>query len=77
MAKPSALRTPSNGGAERNTPAGRQSSSALTKAIIIAAHGRHYLALADGVLLQCVTRGKKSDIAVGDHVNLLTPKRQA
>jgi ribosome biogenesis GTPase len=28
------------------------------------------MALADGVRLQCVTRGKKSDIAVGDHVHL-------
>lgn len=39
-------------------------------AIIIAAHGRHYLAQADGIKLQCVTRGKKSDVAVGDIVNL-------
>jgi ribosome biogenesis GTPase / thiamine phosphate phosphatase len=37
---------------------------------IIAAHGRHYLALANGEKLQCVTRGKKSDVAVGDIVNL-------
>jgi len=37
---------------------------------IIAAHGRHYLALAGDEKLQCVTRGKKSDIAVGDSVNL-------
>lgn len=68
MAKPSALRTPSNGQTDRTAAAGRD----LTRAIIIAAHGRHYLALslADGARLQCVTRGKKSDIAVGDHVNL-------
>jgi ribosome biogenesis GTPase len=39
-------------------------------AVIIAAHGRHYLAQADGIKLQCVTRGKKSDVAVGDIVNL-------
>jgi ribosome biogenesis GTPase len=39
-------------------------------AVIIAAHGRHYLAQADGTKLQCVTRGKKSDVAVGDIVNL-------
>lgn len=34
----------------------------------MAAHGRHYLAQADGRFLQCVTRGKKRDIAVGDRV---------
>jgi ribosome biogenesis GTPase len=33
---------------------------------IVAAHGRHYLAQAGGQLIQCVTRGKKSDVAVGD-----------
>jgi ribosome biogenesis GTPase len=37
---------------------------------IIAAHGRHYLADADGKLLQCVTRGKKTNVAVGDIVHL-------
>jgi ribosome biogenesis GTPase len=37
---------------------------------IIAAHGRHYLAWVDGRRLQCVTRGKKTNIAVGDQVNL-------
>ncbi|SFC55267.1 ribosome small subunit-dependent GTPase A [Massilia yuzhufengensis] len=37
---------------------------------IIAAHGRHYLADADGALLQCVTRGKKTNVAVGDIVHL-------
>jgi ribosome biogenesis GTPase len=35
---------------------------------ILAAHGRHYLALADGKMIQCVTRGKKSDVAVGDRI---------
>jgi ribosome biogenesis GTPase len=39
-------------------------------ATIIAAHGRHYLADADGVKLQCVTRGKKTNVAVGDKVAL-------
>ncbi|MDQ1919601.1 ribosome small subunit-dependent GTPase A [Massilia pseudoviolaceinigra] len=38
--------------------------------IIIAAHGRHYLADVAGRKLQCVTRGKKTNIAVGDVVNL-------
>ena len=37
---------------------------------IIAAHGRHYLADADGEKLQCVTRGKKTNVAVGDVVHL-------
>jgi ribosome biogenesis GTPase len=37
---------------------------------IIAAHGRHYLADIDGRKLQCVTRGKKTNVAVGDIVNL-------
>lgn len=45
---------------------------------IIAAHGRHYLAEAGSSKLQCVTRGKKSDVAVGDIVNLqLTSPNQA
>jgi ribosome biogenesis GTPase len=39
---------------------------------IIAAHGRHYLAQAGTTKLQCVTRGKKSDVAVGDIVDIKT-----
>lgn len=39
-------------------------------ATIIAAHGRHYVAQTGNTLLQCVTRGKKSDVAVGDIVQL-------
>lgn len=38
--------------------------------IIIAAHGRHYLAQVGETKLQCVTRGKKSDVAVGDKVQI-------
>ena len=46
--------------------------------VIIAAHGRHYLADIDGRKLQCVTRGKKTNIAVGDVVNLnMTSENQA
>ena len=46
--------------------------------IIIAAHGRHYLAQSGTAKLQCVTRGKKSDVAVGDVVNLtMTSANQA
>jgi ribosome biogenesis GTPase len=46
-------------------------------ATIIAAHGRHYLAEADGLKLQCVTRGKKTNVAVGDivHLTLTSPNQ--
>ncbi|QJD98711.1 ribosome small subunit-dependent GTPase A [Massilia forsythiae] len=37
---------------------------------IVAAHGRHYLADVDGAFMQCVTRGKKTNVAVGDIVHL-------
>lgn len=37
---------------------------------VIAAHGRHYLVQAGPLRLQCVTRGKKSDVAVGDIVHI-------
>lgn len=49
------------------------------KALIIAAHGRNYLAeQEDGELVQSVTRGKKSNVAVGDHVMIVpTAKGQA
>lgn len=50
----------------------------LLTAQIIAAHGRHYLAASEGKMLHCVTRGKKSDVAVGDNVNVApTAKGQA
>lgn len=44
-------------------------------ATIIAAHGRHYLAQSDGLKLQCVTRGKKTNVAVGDivHITMTSP----
>ncbi|HEX8477947.1 MAG TPA: ribosome small subunit-dependent GTPase A [Telluria sp.] len=52
-------------------------TAALT-GVIIAAHGRHYLADVDGRKLQCVTRGKKTNVAVGDKVNLkMTSEDQA
>jgi ribosome biogenesis GTPase / thiamine phosphate phosphatase len=38
--------------------------------VVIAAHGRHYLADVAGSKVQCVTRGKKTNVAVGDIVNL-------
>jgi ribosome biogenesis GTPase len=42
----------------------------MLSGIVIAAHGRHYLVQTDTAKLHCVTRGKKSDIATGDIVNL-------
>jgi ribosome biogenesis GTPase len=54
------------------------SAPASLSGIIIAAHGRHYLADIDGRKLQAVTRGKKTNIAVGDVVNLkMTSEDQA
>lgn len=41
----------------------------LESGTVIAAHGRHYLVDAGGEKLNCVTRGKKSDVAVGDVVD--------
>ena len=72
MAKLTALRKPSVGTSDED----RHPAAEVT-ATVIAAHGRHYLALAGGVRLQCVTRGKKSDIAVGDsiHVQLTSPNQ--
>lgn len=50
----------------------------MMHARIIAAHGRHYLASTGSEMLHCVTRGKKSDVAVGDSVNIMpTAKGQA
>ncbi len=40
----------------------------LITATVVAAHGRNYLVQAAAQRLHCVTRGKKSDIAVGDEV---------
>jgi len=54
------------------------SKGAKRTGTIIAAHGRHYLAEAEGQRLQCVTRGKKTNVAVGDIVDLtLTSPDQA
>ncbi len=46
---------------------------------VVAAFGRHYLAeLADGSLLECIPRGKKSEVACGDIIDLQrTADRQA
>jgi ribosome biogenesis GTPase len=48
----------------------QQDKATTLTGTIIAAHGRHYLADVDGQLTQCVTRGKKTNIAVGDVVHL-------
>lgn len=42
----------------------------LLTAQIISAHGRHYIAEHDGETLQCMPRGKKSNVAVGDTVHI-------
>jgi len=56
-------------GAGKPKKHGKGGAEAL-KGTIVAAHGRHYLADVDGAFLQCVTRGKKTNVAVGDHVHL-------
>jgi len=39
--------------------------------LVVAAHGRHYqVMLADGTILQCYTRGKKSEAVCGDRVEV-------
>jgi len=45
--------------------------SPLQQGLITAAFGRHYLVeLEDGEVLECVPRGKKSEVACGDRVEL-------
>ncbi len=62
----------------KSEKSGKADAIASLSGIIIAAHGRHYLADADGLKLQCVTRGKKTNVAVGDSVQLtLTSPNQA
>ncbi|GAB7527433.1 ribosome small subunit-dependent GTPase A [Paraburkholderia sp. 2C] len=55
-------RSPANAADAR--PAGRASG------LVIAAHGRHYIVApaGGGAMLQCFPRGKRSEVAVGDHV---------
>ncbi len=46
-------------------------SNSPLHAQVVAAFGRQYLAkLPDGEMLTCLTRGKKSDVVCGDHVEL-------
>ena len=60
--------------AEHNKQDRKQHSNQAGSGLAIAAHGRHYLVQATiegkSLKLQCVTRGKKSDVAVGDRVQL-------
>jgi ribosome biogenesis GTPase len=42
----------------------------MEQGLVIAAHGRHYLVDSAMGKVNCVTRGKKSDVAVGDVVDL-------
>ncbi|MFL9925498.1 ribosome small subunit-dependent GTPase A [Herbaspirillum lusitanum] len=54
------------GGRKSQEKNSKDASAALESGTVIAAHGRHYLVQAGEQKLQCVTRGKKSDVAVGD-----------
>jgi len=56
----------------RHHDAGKGTGAAPRQtALIIAAHGRHYVVeLDDGSRLHAFPRGKKSDCAVGDHVSV-------
>jgi len=45
--------------------------SEALQGLVTAAFGRHYLVeLAEGEILECVPRGKKSEVACGDRVNI-------
>ena len=52
----------------------KKTSAAATQrhsGLIIAAHGKHYrVELDDGRIISCVTRGKKTGTACGDHVEI-------
>lgn len=62
----------------KSTRKAKADDTGLLAGTIIAAHGRHYLAALEGRHLQCVTRGKKTNVAVGDIVNLqMTSENQA
>ncbi|KWR78596.1 ribosome small subunit-dependent GTPase A [Cupriavidus sp. IDO] len=55
----------------RTAGSGTVAGTAPEGALIVAAHGRHYVAeLADGSRMHAFPRGKKSEAAVGDHVSI-------
>ncbi len=48
-----------------------QESASLETGLVIAAHGRRYrVELDSGAEIECMTRGKRSDVACGDRVNI-------
>jgi len=55
-----------------------QKSLALQKGLVVASYGKRYgVELEDGSQISCVTRGKKNDLACGDHVEVkLTDKSE-
>ncbi|CAG9178413.1 ribosome small subunit-dependent GTPase A [Cupriavidus respiraculi] len=62
---------PARGRAGAGKQAGKAGGAAVERALVVAAHGRHYvIELHDepGVRLHAFPRGKKSECAVGDHV---------
>ena len=60
----------SKAGATARATANKNKAKDTESGVVIAAHGRHYLVQSGTEKLQCVTRGKKSDVAGGDLVNL-------
>ena len=49
----------------------KRAAGAVETGLVVAAHGRRYrVELGDGAAIECVTRGKKSDVAVGDRVDI-------
>ena len=54
------------------------SLTALKKGLVVASYGKRYgIELEDGTQISCVTRGKKNDLACGDHVDIkLTDKHE-
>jgi ribosome biogenesis GTPase len=50
-------------------PREKRGDAPLENGVVVAAYGRRYrVETADGARVDCVTRGKKSDVAVGDRV---------
>ena len=50
----------------------------MQKGLVVASYGKRYgVELEDGTQISCVTRGKKNDLACGDHVDIkLTDKHE-
>ncbi|MGO4325484.1 ribosome small subunit-dependent GTPase A [Cupriavidus sp. 2TAF22] len=59
------------GGQQRAASAAKGNGAATEEALVVAAHGRHYvIELGDGSRLHAFPRGKRSECAVGDRVNI-------